>query len=209
MRALAQESYAQQSRTKEAEQTLAQQYGAALDQFGRLVRLVEPQQWGLPTPCRQWTVRDLVNHVTVEQRWVPPLLAGTPATAVGDRLEGDLLGSDPVLAWKQAAAEAEEAVHADGALERTVRLWEGPALAAHLCSQLAMDTVVHSWDLARAIGADERLPGGLVAFALREVSAYPDRLAGSGLFDSPRAVLPGSDAQTRLLALTGRDSSPV
>ncbi|MEY9848875.1 TIGR03086 family metal-binding protein [Streptacidiphilus sp. MAP5-3] len=189
-----------------AQQSLAQQYSAALDHFGQLVRRVEVQQWRLPTPCPLWTVRGLVNHVTVEQLWVTPLLAGTPATAVGGRFEGDLLGDDPVLAWKQAAAEAEEAVHADGALERTVRLWQGPALAAHLCSQLAMDIVVHSWDLARAIGAEEQIPSGLVAFALHEVSEYPDRLAESGLFDSPRAVPPGSDAQTLLLALTGREA---
>ena len=184
---------------------LPRHYSAALNHFGLLVRQVEPQQWALPTPCRQWTVRDLVNHVTAQQRWVPPLLAGVSAAEVGDRLEGDVLGQDPALAWKRAAAEAEEAVHAEQALAITVALWDGPALAAHLCAQLAMDTVVHAWDLARAIDADAGLPRGLVAFALRELSGYADRLSASGLFDPPRPVPRGADPQTRLLALTGRD----
>ncbi|WP_037607049.1 TIGR03086 family metal-binding protein [Streptacidiphilus rugosus] len=186
-------------------QTLPQHYGAALDHFGRLVRQVEPEQWGLPTPCRAWSVRDLVNHATVQQLWVPPLLAGANAVSLADLLTGDQLGDDPALAWKRAAAEAEEAVHGKRALDGTVTLWHGPALAAHLCSQLAMDTVVHAWDLARAIGADDRLPHLLVAFALREVSGYADRLSASGLFDAPVRLAPDADSQTRLLALTGRD----
>jgi uncharacterized protein (TIGR03086 family) len=184
---------------------LPQHYGAALDHFGRLVRQVEPEQWSLPTPCRAWSVRDLVNHVTVQQLWVPPLLAGASAVSLADLLTGDRLGEDPALAWKRAAAEAEEAVHGKGALDGTVTLSQGPALAAHLCSQLAMDTVVHAWDLARATGADERLPDILVSFALREVSGYAHRLSASGLFHAPQPVAPDADSQTRLLALTGRN----
>jgi uncharacterized protein (TIGR03086 family) len=186
--------------------TLPRVHSAALDHFGRLVREIEPEQWGLPTPCRQWRVRDLVNHVTVQQRWLSLLLSGASVDMVGDRLDGDQLGDDPVLAFKRAATEAEEAVHASGALDGTVTLSSGPAPSRHLISQLAMDLVVHSWDLARATGADERLPDLLVAFALRELSAYADRLADSGLFDPPLPVSEGADSQTRLLALTGRQS---
>jgi hypothetical protein len=72
-----------------------------------------------------------------------------------------------------------------------------------------MDTVVHAWDLARAIGADTRLPDPLVSFALRELSGYADRLAASGLFDPPLPVPAHADSLTRLLALTGRDPGAV
>lgn len=179
-------------------------HGAALDHFGRLLRDVEPDQWGRPTPCREWTVRDLVNHVTVQERWLALLLGGASAVSVGDRLDGDQLGDDPVLAFKGAAADADEALHTSGTLDATVTLWSGTAPARHLVSQLAMDLVVHSWDLARATGADEHLPALLVSFALRELSAYADRLAPSGLFDPPLPVAEDADSQTRLLALTGR-----
>ena len=186
--------------------TLPQHYGAALDHFGHLLRQVEPHQWGHRTPCRHWSVRALANHVIVQQLWVPPLLAGTPAVALADREGTDVLGAAPVLAWKRAATLAEEAVHTGGALDRTVVLSAGPASAAHLCSQIAMDTVVHAWDLARALGAEERLPDPLVEFALRELSGYADRLAATGLFDPPLSVPQGADPQTRLLALTGRSA---
>jgi uncharacterized protein (TIGR03086 family) len=181
-------------------------HSAALDHFGRLLRDVEPEQWALPTPCRQWTVRDLVNHVTVQEQWLALLLSGASVADVGDRLDGDQLGDDPVLAFKRASAEADETVRASGALEGTVELWQGPAPAHHLASQLAMDLVVHSWDLARGTGADDHLPAPLVAFALRELSAYADRLAGTGLFDPALTVPGGADSQTRLLALTGRQA---
>jgi uncharacterized protein (TIGR03086 family) len=183
---------------------LPRHYSAALEHFGRLVHLVGADQWRLPTPCRLWTVRDLVDHVVQQQLWLPPLLAGTPAAEVSDRLDGDLLGGDPPRAWDEAAAAAEDAVRAGRALDHTVRLWEGPVRAGHLCSQLVMDTVVHSWDLAHAIGGDEHLPDPMVAFALRELSGYADRLPNTGLFDRPLPVPPNGGSQTRLLALTGR-----
>ncbi|WP_042422783.1 TIGR03086 family metal-binding protein [Streptacidiphilus anmyonensis] len=185
---------------------LPRMHSAALEHIGRLVRGVEPDQWTLPTPCREWTVRGLVNHVTVQEQWLALLLAGDSAAAVGDRLDGDQLGDDPVLAFKRAAGDADEAVSASGALDGTVELWSGPAPARHLVSQLAMDLVVHAWDLARATGADEHLPPQLVSFALRELSGYADRLAATGLFDRPLPVPEGADSQTRLLALTGRQA---
>ncbi|WP_243640312.1 TIGR03086 family metal-binding protein [Streptacidiphilus pinicola] len=179
---------------------------AALNLFGLLVREVEPDQWGLPTPCRLWNVGDLVNHVAVQEQWLALLLSGAPAAAVGDRLDGDQLGDDPVLSFKRAATEAKEAIQATETLDSTVTLWSGPAPARDLVSQLTMDLVVHSWDLARAIGTDEGLPALLVAFALWEVSDYADRLTGSGLFDPPLPVPEGPGWQTRLLALTGRQA---
>ncbi|WP_063774162.1 TIGR03086 family metal-binding protein [Streptacidiphilus rugosus] len=183
---------------------LPRAHSAALDHFDWLVRDVEPEQWRSATPCREWNVRQLVNHVTVQQRWLSLLLSGVSAGSVGDRLDGDLLGDDPALAFKHAAVEAESAVHDEAALDGTVRLWSGPAPARDLVSQLTMDLVVHCWDLARATGADERLPESLVAFALRELSGYADRLAPSGLFDPPAPVPNDADSQTLLLAMTGR-----
>lgn len=63
---------------------------------------------------------------------------------------------------------------------------------------------MHTWDLSRGIGADDRLPDGLVEFALKEVMPYADGLAASGLFAAPLDVPAGANAQTRLLALVGR-----
>ncbi|MEV7726117.1 TIGR03086 family metal-binding protein [Streptomyces sp. NPDC087917] len=186
-------------------ETLLQQHAAALRLFGERVRAVGEAQWDAPTPCAEWTVRDLVNHVTGEQRWIPPLLTeGRTVADIGDELSGDLLGADPVAAWDRAAASAVAAFGAPDALERTVALSYGPTRGSAYCSEMTADCVVHAWDLARAVGADERLPDGLVEFAIKEVMPYADGLAATGLFAQPLDIPPGANAQTRLLALVGR-----
>ena len=75
---------------------------------------VGDDQWDLPTPCTEWDVRALVNHVVGEERWTRPLLEGMTIAEVGDRFDGDLLGDDPRAAGRAAAAEAVAAV--DGLL---------------------------------------------------------------------------------------------
>jgi uncharacterized protein (TIGR03086 family) len=178
---------------------------AALRLFGERVRAVRADQWGAPTPCTDWDVRALVNHVTGEQLWIPPLVGeGRTVAEVGDALSGDVLGDDPVAAWERASAAAHAVFAAPGALERTVALSYGPALGSAYCSELTADCVVHTWDLCRGLGADDRLPEDLVEFSLKEVMPYADGLAASGMYAEPLEIPPGADAQTRLLALLGR-----
>ena len=71
---------------------------------------VGADQWALDTPCTEWNVRTLVNHVTVEDLWVPPLLRGATIEEIGDRFDGDQLGDDPKAAWRTAHDEAVRAV---------------------------------------------------------------------------------------------------
>ncbi|MEV4442760.1 TIGR03086 family metal-binding protein [Streptomyces sp. NPDC049577] len=184
--------------------TLLARHGEALDLFGERVHAVTPGQWDAPTPCTEWTVRDLVNHLTVEQLWVPPLLEGASIEEVGDRFDGDRLGDDPVAAWDRAAEDARTAFAARGALGRTVELSYGSTGADAYCAQMTADAVVHAWDLARAIGADEHPSKALVDFTRREFGPYTDSLSGTGLFGKPVPVPPGADAWAELLAGLGR-----
>ncbi|MFE3583220.1 TIGR03086 family metal-binding protein [Streptomyces vinaceus] len=184
---------------------LLERHAEALGLFGGRVRAVGEGQWGAPTPCTEWTVRDLVNHVTGEQLWIPPMVTdGRTIEDIGDAFAGDVLGEDPAGAWERASSAAHAAFTVPGALDRTVRLSYGPAPARAYCAELTADCVVHAWDLSRGIGADDRLPDGLVEFALEEVVPYADGLAASGLFAPPLEVPAGANAQTRLLALVGR-----
>ncbi|MFI6686712.1 TIGR03086 family metal-binding protein [Streptomyces sp. NPDC050485] len=177
----------------------------ALDLFGSRVHQVRQDQWGAPTPCTEWTVRDLVNHLVAEQLWVPPLVSEQRTIAdVGDAFDGDVLGEDPVGAWDGAAEGARAAFKVRGAMDRTVQLSYGRTLGAAYCAQMITDAVVHAWDLSRAIGADEQLPDALVDFAAREVAPYAAGLSKTGLFAEPVTPPPGADVQTKLLALLGR-----
>ena len=63
----------------------------AVGEFDARVRAVGDDQWELPTPCSDWNVRQLVNHLVYEDRWTVPLMEGTTLALVGDRYEGDLL----------------------------------------------------------------------------------------------------------------------
>ncbi|BBC31676.1 hypothetical protein SGFS_029700 [Streptomyces graminofaciens] len=184
---------------------LLDRHAEALDLFGARVHAVRDDQWGAGTPCVEWTVRDLVNHLVSEQLWVPSLVRdGCMIEEVGGTFDGDLLGTDPAASWDTAARSAHDAFAAPGALHRIVHLSYGDTAATAYCAQMVTDLVVHAWDLARAIGADERLPGVLVEFAVREVTPYAADLEKSGLFGAPVEPPAGADAQTALLCLLGR-----
>jgi uncharacterized protein (TIGR03086 family) len=172
--------------------------------FGARVHAVPPDQWDRPTPCSEWDVRALVNHLVVEQLWVPPLLAGKSVAAVGDRFDGDQLGTDPVAAWDAAAATSGSSFAEPGVLDRTVHLSYGDRPARDYCREMALDLAVHGWDLARAIGGDERIDPALVELAYEHVAPMANLLTGTGVFGPPVPVPDDADLQTRLLGITGR-----
>jgi uncharacterized protein (TIGR03086 family) len=179
-------------------------HGRALEEFGRRVHQVRPDQWSCATPCSDWQVRGLVNHLVVEQLWVPPLMAGQTVGEVGDRLDGDQLGDDPVRAWDEAAAAAHAAFAADGAMEATVHLSYADRPGREYCMEMIFDAVVHAWDLARALEVDEKLDPELVEQVYAMAESQGDVLVGSGLFGAAVPVPDGADQQTRLIGLTGR-----
>ncbi|GAA1352631.1 TIGR03086 family metal-binding protein [Saccharothrix algeriensis] len=175
-----------------------------MTEFDTRVRRVRPEQWRLGTPCRGWSVHDLVNHLVHEQLWAPELLAGCTAEQVGDRFEGDRLGSDPLHAWVLAAAAAREAWIEPDALQRSVHLGAGRSTAVEYGWRMALDLGVHAWDLARAIGAPDRLDPDLAAALLDHATAHAAELRGSGVFGPPVPTPENAPAQDRLVALLGR-----
>jgi uncharacterized protein (TIGR03086 family) len=174
------------------------------EEFGTRVQAVGDEQWSLPTPCTEWDVRTLVNHVTGEALWTPPMLQGKTIAEVGDRFEGDVLGDDPKAAWANAFRQASEAVQADGAMEVTAHLSYGDFTGSDYTMQLFADLLIHAWDLARAVGADERLDPELVAACTDWFRIAEEEYRKAGAV-GPRPPIPeDADEQTRLLAMFGR-----
>jgi uncharacterized protein (TIGR03086 family) len=188
----------------EAMSTLLEQYDHAVAEFGSRVELVKDDQWTAPTPCREWDVRALVAHLVDECRWVPYLLGGGTVADAGDRFSGDPLGDDPKAAWRAASAAAREAFAADGALDRVVSLSAGESGARDYIWDMTVDATVHAWDLARGIGADERLDQELVRRIHHEVEKDAGTLSASGQFDPPVHVPTHADLQARMLGIFGR-----
>jgi len=175
----------------------------ASEWFASNVTLIGDGQWQDATPCTEWDVRALVHHLVSEQRWLPPLLAGRTIAEVGDGLDGDLLGDDPKGSWRSATDEALAAVGATAG-DRIVHLSYGDVPADHYVNEVATDLLIHGWDLARAIGADERMDRELVDGVYAGVKDHVRELKASGMFGPDVTPPPGSDRQTELLAIFGR-----
>jgi uncharacterized protein (TIGR03086 family) len=179
-------------------------YRRSVEDFGSRVMAIGPDAWEQPTPCSDWNVRDLVRHLVYEELWAPPLLAGATIDEIGDRFEGDILGADPQVAWKEAAAAALAAA-TDDSLGRTVHLSFGDFPGAEYLGQITADHVIHAWDLARGIGGDERLAPDLVQFVYDFMAPQVEQWAAAGVFAPAVSVPDDADVQTKLLAMTGRN----
>lgn len=176
----------------------------AVELFGRHVHAVGGDQWSSATPNREWDVHALVNHLVYENRWTPPIFAGKTVAEVGDEFEGDLLGDDPVRAWDDAAAAALEAVSEPGAMQRTVHLSFGDVPGREYAMQLLADHLIHAWDLARAIGADDTLDAELVDAVAEWYVDREEMYRQGGAVGDRVPVGDDADPQTRLLAAFGR-----
>lgn len=165
---------------------------------------VGDDDWAGPTPCADWDVRALVNHVVGEDLWTEPLLQGRTIEEVGDRFDGDLLGDAPLETARSAADEATAAVAELLPQCDTVHLSYGDERPDEYIWQLAADHLIHGWDLAVATGGDTRMDPELVT-ALGEWFAEREEIyRGAGVVGA-QADLTG-DAQHDLLARFGRDA---
>jgi uncharacterized protein (TIGR03086 family) len=181
-------------------------FRGAVGEFDARVAAVEDGQWTAPTPDEDWSVRDLLAHVQGECLWAPPLFAGSTIADVGDRFDGDQLGADPKAAWAVASRAALAAVDADGAMERTVHLSFGDVPGREYALQLFADHLIHAWDLARAVGADERLDPKLVAACATWFDANEEAYRSAGAIAARAPGHDSADPQTRLLARFGRSA---
>ncbi|MBV8986524.1 MAG: TIGR03086 family protein [Acidimicrobiia bacterium] len=176
----------------------------ALQHTGQYVAGVKDDQWGAATPDDEWDVRALVNHIVSGNFWVAPLVEGKTIEEVGDRYDGDVLGSDASASYEQSAKEAAAAFNADGAMQAPCAVSYGPVPGAIYAGHRFVDVLIHGWDLAKATGQDTTLPADLVEACFEVVEPQKELLSASGMFGSEVKVPDGADHQTRLLAELGR-----
>jgi uncharacterized protein (TIGR03086 family) len=179
-------------------------YHRTVECWADRVNAVRDGQWDDPTPCTEWTVRDLVNHVAGEDLWTVPLMQLRTIAEVGDRFDGDLLGGDPVTAALDAAKEAVSVVAERLPRGEKVHLSFGDTDSAEYVRQLAADHLIHAWDLAAATGGDTRLDPQLVAEVARWFALREDLLRSAGLIGPPASRT--GEFQADLLAAYGRDA---
>jgi uncharacterized protein (TIGR03086 family) len=167
-----------------------------------IVAGVGDEQWSHPTPCPDWNVRQLVNHIVSGNWWAAELAAGSTIDDVGDRLDGDQLGDDPSDAYARSAAAAQAAFAAPWALDAPCAVSYGPVPGAVYAGHRFIDVLIHGWDIAVASGQPADLDPELVERCWAEVEPQLDLLRGSGMFGT--LVAADGDRTASLLAALGR-----
>lgn len=174
--------------------------------FRARLNLVEDTDWDRSTPCSEWTVRDLVTHLIGGGLMSEMLLDGASSsdartTLFGLKVEGDLGAAFEEACERQRTAFA--------------RPDAGTTICHHPLRDMPAeqfiwlrirDTAVHTWDLARAIGATEQLDARLVGDIWAQVEPNIDALGATGLFGAGASGTLPDDAsqQDRLLDALGR-----
>jgi uncharacterized protein (TIGR03086 family) len=178
---------------------IAERYERIAAGFTARVLGCREEQWSWPTPCAEWTTTDIVEHVVdVHQRIQAMLDPNDVGAGVAD--------VEVVTAWSDATGRIQRALREPSRASTVVVTPFGEMPFQDLASRVVCsDTLVHTWDLARATGQDEHLDARAVEFAWTWMEPAGERLRASG--DFGRAVVPAADAdaQTRLLSFLGRE----
>ena len=146
------------------------------------------------TPCDEWSVRDLLNHMLDTQRYFLGAARGEQASPPGPN-PPDVLGDNPRQDFERIQSDVIDAFSQDGVIDKT-----GPALGIAFADQL-----LHGWDVARATGQDDTMPDGLAQAAYDTIHGRFTDDQRKGVFKPEVQVGDDATPQQRLLAYAGRN----
>jgi uncharacterized protein (TIGR03086 family) len=181
---------------------LGERHLAVCRRFGESVRAASGK-WDCRSPCDAWDARGVLEHVI----GFHDVLLLRPLGLKPDRPR-----DDPQRRWELTYGALEQAFEPRRLLfDRVVDIPElqgNPATgldASAMMPNLTRDVLVHTWDLARAVGADDRLDPRWCGQFYAALPSDHDALSASGMFDVPAAVGDRTDVQSKLLARLGRN----
>lgn len=175
-----------------------QGYRKVASGFDTAVKAVAPGRWDARSPCEEWNARDVVAHVVSGHRGVIAGVRGGEPTDLG-------AGEDPVTAWEEAS-RAMDGITADPeSLAKEIDGPTGKMPAGEIIGRfVTMDLLVHTWDLARAVGADEHLDENAVRDAYESLKPMDAMIRQPKVFGPKLEPPPGADLQTEFLYFLGR-----
>jgi uncharacterized protein (TIGR03086 family) len=177
----------------------------AVEQATPLVRAVTGADLGRPTPCTDWTVRDLLAHLVAVERRVAHIVRGGHPFDVPSQVS-DVEEDRWLDAWLQAATELHAALDEPGVLDRTVAHPLGSFPAPVALGVYAGELATHGWDLAAALERTSLLDQDLAAACLGPIRSFlPAEPRDAMPFAAVVPVLEDAPAYDRLLGWYGRD----
>ena len=173
-------------------------YRTVSNGFDAAVRAATPDKWEAQSPCEQWTARDVVAHVVEGHRGVISGVRGGQSQPLG-------ADEDPRQAWESASRAIDEITGDAEALAREIDGPIGMMSAGQIIGQfVTMDLLVHTWDLARAVGADEHLDEDSVRDAYEALKPMDAMIRQPKVF-GPKLEPPlDADQQREFLYFLGR-----
>lgn len=178
------------------------------DAVQRLVDGVTPDQWTAPTPCPDWNVRELVQHLTNGNVIFATIATGerAPGPITAEERAVDWLGADPSAGFRATGKRMHDAFMTAGFLEGR---FETPVMGEQTGTTIVHmrmnELLIHGWDLARATGQPADLPEDLAEGALRMwQTRLADRPRQGMPFAAPQPVADAAPAIDRLAAFLGR-----
>lgn len=172
----------------------------ALSAVDELIVGVGDDQWSAPTPCTDWTVRELVNHLV----GVNLVFAALVNSQAPPERGTDVLGDDPAGAYRDSSRAIQAAFAQPGVLERSYQGPLGAATGAERLHVRIADLLAHGWDLAQATGQPAALPADLSEQALTFTRTQLSTMPRTGRFDPAQPVADDAPAIDRLAAFLGR-----
>jgi uncharacterized protein (TIGR03086 family) len=193
------EGYAKLDRLLASTDTASSRFRRVAATFTDRIGAVESSAWTNPAPCEGWTARDVVRHLVA---WVPDVI-GRSGIEIP---QGPSVDDDPLGAWTTLADALQAALDDPATAARTFDV--GPpgemTIESAIDQLVTGDVLVHTWDLARAVGLDERIDAGIAASMYEGMLPIDAVLRSSGHFGPRVDVSDDADIQTKLLAFTGR-----
>lgn len=165
-----------------------------------LIARVEPEQLGSPTPCTEWDVRGLINHMTGGNLRFVAMLTGGPGADRGT----DVLGIDVLASFRDSLHALCVAFDIPGVLDGTYRTPLGDRPGTALVTMRISEMTIHAWDIVAATGQPRDLDSELVAYVDNLIRPRRAPRVGGGPFGPEQPAPSSATAADRLAALTGR-----
>jgi uncharacterized protein (TIGR03086 family) len=189
---------------QQSETPVLEQLAIALEAVGVVIAGVRPGQWTAPTPCTEWDVRRVVEHLTGMNLVFTALLREEPPPRREDRPSNE----DPVTVYQDSSKALLQAFGQPEALERQYTSPMGSASGAERLQIRLYDLLAHGWDLSRATGQPLAVPDGVASSSLAFAQQQLEGQSRAGRFAAATAIDAQAPALDRLAAFLGRETSP-